>query len=212
MGKPKKTDSILQFKIILNDSTPRVWRRILVPADYTFFALHCAIQDAVGWTDGHLHAFYVGKGKMSDRITIEFPNPEGDDLYRGETRDERKEYVADYLGKITKQCIYCYDFGDNWSHTVLLERELPRSSKMIYPHCVAGENACPPEDCGGVWGYADLQKILKNPHHKEHADMLEWLGLEDPKEFDPHEFDPANVEFENPKIYLAEWNREFGSR
>lgn len=209
MKKPANPDKVFQLKIILNNSTLRVWRRLLIPADYTFFALHCAIQSAMGWTDSHLHAFYIGERKGRDRITIEFPNPEGDDLYRGETRDERKELIADYFGKTIKQCVYCYDFGDNWDHTILWERELPRDPKADYPQCLAGENACPPEDCGGIGGYEDLQKILKNPRHQEHADMLEWLGLNDPKEFDPYEFNPAEVEFVNPKKHLAEWSKGF---
>lgn len=164
----------------------------------------------MGWTDSHLHAFYIGERRGRDRITIESPNPEGDDMYRGETRDERKELIADYFGKTIKQCIYDYDFGDSWDHTILLESELPRDPKAAYPQCIAGENACPPEDCGGIGGYADLQKILKNRGHKEHSDMLEWLGLDDPEEFDPYEFDPAEVRFENPQKRLIEWNKGFG--
>ena len=148
--KSTNSDNIFQFKITLNESVPKVWRRVLVPPDYTFFALHCAIQNAMGWGDGHLHAFYIEgqKRKAKDIITIEYPNPEGNDLYRGETRDERKEFIADYFGKVMKQCVYCYDFGDDWKHTILWERNLPRIPKTTYPQCLAGENACPQEDCG----------------------------------------------------------------
>lgn len=212
MKKSKNSGSVLQFKITLSDSAPRVWRRILVPADYTFFALHCAIQNAMGWTDSHLHAFYIGERRGRDRITIEFPNPENDGMYPpGETRDERTERLADYFGKTIKQCVYGYDFGDNWNHTVLFERELPREPKQVYPQCLAGENGCPPEDCGGVGGYDYLREILKNPRHQEHADRLEWLGLNDPKEFNPHEFNLREVEFENFKKRLKEWNKGFGA-
>ena len=144
MKKPTNSGGIFQLKIILNDSIPKVWRRILVPADYTFFALHCAVQDAMGWADGHLHGFYIGEQKGRNRVIIESPHPEKDDFYRGQTRDERTERVADYLGKSVKQCVYCYDFGDDWNHTILLERQLPQDPKASYPRCVAGENACPP--------------------------------------------------------------------
>ena len=209
MKKQTGFEKVLQIKITLNDSLPRIWRRILIPANYTFFDLHCAIQNAMGWTDSHLHAFYVGAGKMRDKITIEFPNPEMDDFYRKDSRDERKELVADYLGRAVKRCVYSYDFGDGWDHTILFERVLPRDPKVVYPQCVAGENACPPEDCGGVWGYRDLQKILKNSRHKEYKDMLDWLCLDDPKDFDPHEFDPKGVYFENLKKRLAAWNKGF---
>ena len=212
IGKLVNSDKIFQFKITLDESRPKIWRRIMVPADYSFFALHCAIQNAMGWTDSHLHAFYIQPANRptSDMITIELPNPEGDDLFfPRNTRDERKEKIADYFGKIVKQCGYCYDFGDNWDHTVLFERELERDYKATYPKCVAGENACPPEDCGSIWGYSDLQKIIKDPKHKEHKDMLKWLGINDPSEFNPNEFNLTDIDFEDPKKRLKEWNDGF---
>ncbi|MEK6542870.1 MAG: hypothetical protein AABZ44_00315, partial [Elusimicrobiota bacterium] len=91
--------------ITLNDSAPKIWRRILVPANYTFFALHCAVQNAMGWSDGHLQAFYIGEKKGRERITIEFPNPEADDFYRGDTRDERQEPIADYM-QVTEELVH----------------------------------------------------------------------------------------------------------
>lgn len=203
--KTKTSDEILQFKVTLNDSTPRVWRRILVPSDYTFFALHCAIQDAMGWMGGHLHAFYVGKRKGGELIAIESPHPENDNVW-GEPCDERITFIADYFGVMVKQCVYAYDFGDGWDHTVLLERKLPRDARVIYPRCVAGENACPPEDCGGVGGYEHVQNILKNPKHKEYKDTRAWLYLEDGETLNPYDFDPAEVEFSNVNERLAEWN------
>ncbi|MDO8592927.1 MAG: plasmid pRiA4b ORF-3 family protein [bacterium] len=210
MRKPINSPSIFKFKITLNDSTPRVWRRILAPADYTFFDLHCAIQNAMGWTDSHLHAFYIGDRYGRERITVEFPNPDNDWPEKGETRDERTERLADYFGKIVKQCVYCYDFGDNWGHTILFEGELPRDHKIKYPRCLDGANACPPDDCGGVGGYDRLQKTLKNSNDPEHDDMLAWLGLEDPADFNSNEFNPEEVEFEDPKKRLKEWNKGFG--
>lgn len=205
---------VLQLKITLNESVPRIWRRIVVPADYTFFDLHCAIQDAMGWTDSHLHAFHVmpPKRKARDMITIQFPNPDFDDwqLPGEEALDERKERITGYLGSVVKQCTYSYDFGDGWDHTVLLERVLPRDLKAQYPQCIGGENACPPEDCGGVGGYESLQQILKDPKHEEHDSMVEWLGLDDVGEFDPHTFDPADIEFLNPKKRLKEYEKGFG--
>lgn len=209
MKKPIISSKVFKFKITLNDSSPKIWRRILVPADYTFFDLHCAIQNAMGWTDSHLHAFYIGDRYGHERITVEFPNPENDWPEKGETRDEQIERLADYFGKIVKQCVYCYDFGDNWDHTVLFEGEQARDKNADYPQCVAGANACPPDDCGGVGGYESLREILKNSKDPEHADMMEWLGLEDVKDFDPAEFDPVQVEFDDPKKRLKEWEKGF---
>lgn len=209
MPKQNNTKNIFQFKITLNDSKPKIWRRILVPADYTFFDLYCATEDAMGWAGGHLHAFYIeGKGSK-DRIVIEFPNSEMDVSSYIETRDEREEKIADYFGKICKQCIYCYDMGDSWDHTVLFERTALREAKIKYPRCVAGENACPPEDCGGLGGYENLKKIIQNPRHPEHADMVEWLCIDDPEDFDPLRFDLSEVGFSNPRQRLKEWKERF---
>jgi hypothetical protein len=217
-------DKIYVFKVSLNNSSPKIWRRIAVPKEYTFFDLHCAIQDVVGWTDSHLHDFSLdtrsqskskrsGMGKM---IKIEFPNPEDDDWggfmgsEKSEKMDERAEYISEWFPEKMKQCTYTYDFGDNWDHTVLFEKELDRDPKAKYPQCLSGKNTCPPEECGSVWGYEDLQKILKNPKHKEHKNMLNWLGIDSPEEFDPTNFNPSEVEFEDPGDVLKRYEEGFG--
>jgi hypothetical protein len=48
-------------------------------------------------------------------------------------------------------------------------------------------------DCGGDWGYAELKETIADPSAEEHEEMLEWLGLEDPSDFDPAAFDLASV-------------------
>lgn len=202
---------VFQLKITLNHSKPSIWRRVLVPADYTFFDLHCAIQSAMGWTDSHLHAFYIEGQKEKERIMIKFPDREGDDFYGSKPFDERTERIADYFGKKIKQCVYCYDFGDNWDHAVLFEKKLLPDLTTVYPKCLAGKGACPPENCGGVWGYDDLKKNIKNPKHPEHGEILEWLCIEDQSEFDSLAFNPDEVEFENPKQRLKEYEHEFGA-
>ena len=207
MGRGKA----MQFKITLNASTPKIWRRILVPANYSFFDLHVAIQGAMGWTDSHLNAFYLEFGaKKKERITIQYPNPEYDDFFGDPPLDEREEKIADYFGTRMKQCIYAYDFGDDWDHTVLFERGVSMKDGVSCPQCIAGKNACPPEDCGGVWGYAELQKVIRNPKNPGHRDMVEWLGLEHPSDFDPTDFNPADAQFEDPKKRLKEYRKGFG--
>ncbi len=205
-------DKIFSLKVTLNGSSPQIWRRILVPKDYSFFDLHCAIQNAMGWFDSHLHGFAIAQKGTARTINIKFPDPEGEDSFwqDDDYKDERKEKIADYFGKSIKQCVYTYDYGDGWNHTVLFEKELAADSKQKYPECVTGKNACPPEDCGGIWGYYHLIEVINNPKDEEHKDMLEWLGLEDLKEFDPKHFDPNEVEFENPKQRLKEVEKGFG--
>ena len=120
-------------------------------------------------------------------------------------KDESVELIANWFGPVTQQCIYTYDFGDSWDHMVLFEKMIPLDAVQTYPQCIGGKNACPPEDCGGVWGYKNIKKILSNPKHTEHADMLEWLELESAVEFNPTHFDPTAVEFDDPKERLAQW-------
>ena len=201
------SNKIYQLKITLNDSSPNIWRRILVPKEYTFFELHLAIQDAMGWLDCHLHGFYISQKGTSRPISIRFPDPEND--FDMDSLDERQEKIADYLGKSVKQCTYTYDFGDSWDHTILLERENDAEEGKEYPICVAGKNACPPEDCGGLGGYERLQKILKNPKNKEHAEMLEWLCIDSADEFNVADFDSKTVEFEDTKERLREYEKNF---
>lgn len=210
MKKQSIFSEVLQLKITLEDSQPKIWRRILVPDNYIFFDLHCAIQNAMGWTDGHLHDFRFADKKNNWRsIKIGTPIPD-DDIYDGELIDERVAKIIDYFGKFFRQAVYEYDFGDGWTHTILLEKIFPKKAREKYPQCVAGANACPPEDCGGVWGYRDLQKILNNPKHEEYAKKLEWLCIDRPEEFDPAEFLSTEVVFENPEARLVEWNEGFG--
>lgn len=201
---------MLQFKITLDGISPRIWRRIVVPVRYSFFDFHVAIQNAMGWTDSHLHAFRLEQKGTRRPITIRYPNPEGIGSSDNSTLDERTEKIADHFGKTIKQCVYEYDFGDSWSHSVLFEDAGPAAPGVTYPTCIAGENACPPEDSGGPSGYASLRKIMKNPKHPEHAEMVEWLGLDDASEFDPTAFAVQEVVFQDPKARLMEYKRGFG--
>ncbi len=205
-----KDKSIFQFKITLNDSKPKIWRRIQVPSDYSFFDLHVAIQDAMGWTDSHLHGFRITKSKTAVPIIIQYPDPEDDFGFGREVLDERKVVISDYFGKTIKQCVYEYDFGDGWDHTILFEKQLLVESGETLPVCIAGENACPPEDCGGVWGYMNLLQVLKNPKHPDHKDILEWLDIGKATEFDPMHFDPKTVDFRDPAEVLKEYKKGFG--
>ena len=102
-----KPDKIFSLKISLNGSSPSIWRRILVPTDYSFFDLHCAMQNAMGWFDSHLHGFVIGQKGTARTISIKFPDPEGEDSFweDDDYKDERKEKISDYFGKLIKQCI-----------------------------------------------------------------------------------------------------------
>jgi hypothetical protein len=100
---------------------------------------------------------------------------------------------------------YLYDFGDDWEHSVVLEGVFPREKGVVYPLCVDAKRACPPEDCGGVHGYKNLLKIIRNPRHKEHKEMLEWAG----GLFDSEHFEPREVRFDDPR---KRWKIAFQER
>jgi hypothetical protein len=167
--------NIYQILISLNGFTPKIWRRIQLKSDTLLPDLHYIIQTTMGWTNSHLHQFIKNKEFYGD--------PSLDDDF--ETIDYSKIKLSAMLKKEKDTFKYEYDFGDCWEHTLLLEKILPIDSNTKYPVCIDGKMNCPPEDCGGVWGYSDLLKILSDPKHEEYEDYIEWLG----DDFDPNEFD-----------------------
>ena len=165
-----------QLKVTLRGvSKPPVWRRIAVPARLTLDLLHEVIQQAMGWEDEHLHVF------STPRRDYGSPDPE-----LGHA-DERKVTVAEVLARPGATMLYTYDFGDGWEHGIVLEKVLP-PDPVVGLSCLAGKGACPPEDCGGAWGYANLKEALADPGHEEHEDLLDWLGLDSAADFDPAQF------------------------
>ena len=169
---PPKTAEIYTLKVTLMDTEPPIWRRVLVAANLTLAQLHDIVQAAMGWNDSHLHEFQAGE----QRIGI----PTEDDP---ETGDERKFRLSTLLTGVGATLGYMYDFGDSWDHTIALEAVAPPDPAVAYPVCVDGKGNCPPEDCGGVYGYYNLLEALANKKHPEHKDMVNWIGSYDPDAF-----------------------------
>lgn len=170
----KAPASVYQLKITLRDSKPPIWRRILVPGNIHLNALHDVIQATMGWTNSHLHAFEIDGEQFG-------PAYEDLDL---EMHDECRAWLDEIAPVEGGKFVYEYDFGDSWRHTVLVEKILPFAPEMDLPVCVKGRGACPPEDCGGVWGYAELIEVMKNPKHPDYKEMKSWLGGKlDPEAF-----------------------------
>ena len=192
---------VFQFKIILNDITPLVWRLIEVPEKYSFWDLHVAIQDAMGWEDYHLHSFDMADPVTGKKVTIGIPS---EDFYDEiPTLPGWEVNIKDYFNEQGVSAEYLYDFGDGWEHTVRLEDIVHREKGMRYPRCVAGERHCPPEDCGGVGGYENFLEVIRDPEDEDHEAMLEWIG----GSFDPESFDARKVKFDNPD---KRWDVAFG--
>jgi hypothetical protein len=182
MSRPSRVrpagTSIVSLKVTLRGTKPPVWRRILVPGGMTLGDLHRVIQAAMGWEDCHLHAFDIGGEQYGDRSTVD------------DVADEKRLTLNHLLKSGSTRFGYTYDFGDDWEHTVVIEKPLPTSAAAAYPACIAGKRNCPPEDCGGPWGYQHLLEVLADPAHPDHAEQREWFG----EEFDPEEFAVATAD------------------
>jgi hypothetical protein len=178
----KITVPIYQIRVTLKDSKPSVWRRVQVRSDATLGELHAIIQMAMGWSNSHLHHFIVGK--LPNLRFIGAPDPYEDGDLKNE-ENENEVLISRVLTGSKTKITYEYDFGDSWEHEVVLEEVMEAKARVFYPRCVAGENACPPEDVGGVWGYVDFLQAINNTDHKQHNFYLEWVG----GEFNPEKFD-----------------------
>jgi len=186
--------NVYQFKITLKGIRPPIWRRIQVPVTYTFWDLHVAIQDAMGWWDYHLHEFELDDPFSGKKTNIGMLDDDIEPFDDREILPEEKCVVGDWFSPQNNKARYLYDFGDGWEHEVVLEDILPREKGVEYPVCTGGERACPPEDCGGVRGYAELLEAVRDVKHEEHDRLMERLG----GKFDPEHFALAEVEFDDP--------------
>jgi len=183
-----------RFHIELAGIHPPVWRRIRVPGDYSFWDFHVAIQDAMGWLDCHLHLFEIQNPQSGALEEIGIPD---DDPFLDEPpcMTGWEVPIAEYFIKVGDTASYHYDFGDDWRHSVALEEvDTIRNGERPLA-CLGGERRCPPEDCGGIHGYAEMLEILADETHCEHEAMLQWLG----GAYDAQAFSASDVKFDDPK-------------
>ena len=179
--KETKEKVIYHLKITLRGSKPTIWRRIQVASDIKLSTLHDVIQITMGWEHSHLHQFIVDGVYYGEIFKGDFDT--------GDTEDEKKVKLFQVMEAPKSKIFYEYDFGDSWEHEIVLEEILPATAKKVPSVCLAGERACPPEDCGGVWGYEELLRVIKNPTDPDYEDRMEWLG----DDFDPEVFDINEV-------------------
>ena len=175
---PRAKKDIFQIKIQLEAVRPPIWRRVFLSSDVTLSKLHDIIQFSMGWTDSHLHMF------EKDGDLFGPPDP-----YAFQKMSSERTRLSSLLRHEKEILRYEYDFGDGWSHKVILEKILPFDSSFLLPRCAKGVRSCPPEDCGGPWGYANLLETLSDPTHEEHDELSEWVG----DDFSPENFDLALV-------------------
>ncbi len=170
--KAAPTGDIVKLKVTLQGISPPIWRRLLIPAAMTLHDLHEVLQTSMGWHDSHLHDFDIAGERFGDPATTE------------EVENEARMTLDRVRKAGSARFKYNSDFGDDWEHLIAIEGTVPRVEGQHYPACVAGKRACPPEDCGGVWGYRHLLEVMADPAHPEHEDMSEWVS----EDFDPESF------------------------
>lgn len=200
-SKVVQPEFVHQFLVVLIGTDPLVWRRVQVPLTYSFWDLHVAIQDAMGWLDYHLHEFRVLDARNRFRaIGI----PTGEEIGPPPMPGWRV-HVSDYFNHQLYErfpALYLYDFGDGWEHALVYEGEQPIDETLQYPRCIGGARRCPPEDCGGIHGYQEFLAAIADPRHPEHEALLTWAG----GDYMPDAFDPAGVTFDDP---LKRWKIAF---
>jgi len=168
---------VFQLRIRLEDIDPPVWRRILVPGGAKLSKLHDIFQAAMGWTNSHLHSFTID-GKLYGMQFDDYPEDE---------LDETECTVSIALRGGLRRFSYEYDFGDSWTHEVVVEDVSWAPYVLKHGVCLDGGGACPPEDVGGPHGYQQFLEALADPLHEEHDSYLVWVGYK----FDAEQFDLA---------------------
>ena len=167
---------VFVVKVTLLGTSPPVWRRILVPRGITLQNLHRTLQTVMGWTNSHLHQFVLPRQGLSDTRS------------RGETKvaSEKGTRLGELIWAVGASLLYEYDFGDGWRHELILEKVLT-GDESFQQVCVAGKRCCPPEDCGGPQGFAELLNALGDTNHPGHEEACEWLGDYVPESFSADE-------------------------
>jgi len=170
----RNADQLVSLKVTLRGIRPPVWRRLVIPGTMTLGDLHQAIQAAMGWDDDHLHVFDIAGRSYSDPSAVD------------DVADEERATLNGVLKSGVTRFSYTYDFGDNWQHMIVIESQSPPPpvDGRRYPACVAGKRNCPPEDCGGSWGYQDLLAVVANPAHPTYREWIAMIG----EGFDPEDF------------------------
>ena len=165
----------VHLHVSLRDVEPLIWRRLVVPASLTLRELHGVLQTAMGWEDYHLHLFDIA-GVLYGAV---------EEIDDAPTGDEQTFTVGQAI-EAASEFTYEYDFGDGWTHDLRVEQVMDGVGAGT-PHLIGGARACPPEDCGGAWGYQNLLEVLADPNHEEYEQLLGWLG----GSFDAEAFDIA---------------------
>lgn len=189
----QKSTPIYQIKVTLNGTHPPIWRRFQVSGNYSLYQLHYVLQTVMGWDNSHLHQFTIDGEFYSD--------PADDEFGSIGTSDEMRFKLNKVIPRNGFKFIYEYDFGDSWTHTLLVEKILTAERGVRYPICIKGKRACPPDDIGGIWGYESFLEAINDPKHPDYDEYQEWFG----GEFDPEAFDLEGINQELHRPMSESW-------
>jgi hypothetical protein len=181
---------IYQLRVELRHIKPQIWRRFIVPGSISLPKLHVILQIVMGWQNYHLHAFSFG-GTDYGEPDPDFADADSTMLNEARVRLDRA------LGDLTT-FDYEYDFGDGWAHRIKVEDVLPPDPGLRWARCTAARNACPPEDVGGPYRYAEFLEAISDPSHDEHQMLRDWVG----ENFDPNACDLLLINQELAQIRL----------
>jgi len=177
----RNADTIYRLKVTLRDIRPPIWRRVEVPGHVSLHSLHEILNEAMGWWDSHLHDFEIDG--------VEYTVPDEDMDPDRPAEDDRRWRLDAVVTEPGRRFTYRYDFGDDWRHEVIVEAIGEPVAGVFYPRVTKGRRRCPPEDCGGPWGYGDFLVTLADSSHTEHDSMIEWVG----GAFDPEELSIESI-------------------
>jgi len=185
---PESSMRLYTMKVVLLGIEPPIWRRFVAPSWMTLEHIHVLLQIVMGWRLAHSYAYTI-QGK---RFTPRNKGFAVDAMWDREPSYCADDYQLSQLIESGMTIHYVYDLGDGWTHEIVVESDTPRQGQKDCFYCVEGERACPPEDCGGPHGYADLMDILSNPGDPDHGSRREWLqsigyagGRFDSEKFNP---------------------------
>ncbi len=164
-----RVDEIAVVRIELQDIEPLIWRRVAVRTAMSLTNMHHVIQAAMGWLDSHVWEFQVSGVKYG-------PLSADDDEWNQLIEDASVTTLQSVLDAGVRQMQYVYDLGDYWEHSVIVEEVVPPQPGVRYPQFLGGERRCPPEDCGGPFGYAEFLREIASKRRDERSATLEWHG------------------------------------
>ncbi|CAG7816317.1 unnamed protein product [Allacma fusca] len=193
----EKGVKLYQFKIRLADTDPEVWRRVDIPGDFTIDQFGRTVVRSIGWIPDYPFTFFGPNREIIKNLSRseEFYTDEDKKKRRSkrlQKKDSTKITVSE-LYSMKKKMSVIHMGNECWIHVIELEEIKDNVGRKWYPKCIAGANACPPDECGGSDGYEYLKAAISDPKHKEHDSMKDFLVYQGYPKFNPKKFKVSDI-------------------